>query len=1079
MSVQSTAPPAPFASGALVATGETVIENSYNNTNSGISLEVPIADDPSLLNGGAILKISLSDLGLETFVQAPFEDIDTVVISEIGTNLTLTLDQLQLDALADYGPNHLLMATAGLLDYAGNETEGDPSLNELTIDLQGPELPVVTDTTTLGNVIAAGFWNASNTGINVTVATLATLAGDTSLIDGYFQIQGRIGAEIAFTDLSDPIYMVSPNDVELTASIDSVILEALPGFGENLLIDLRVMMVDGRGNDTLGAIIEDWILTDQTAPSIGAFISESTTEDPFINAEDSLFAAWGGFSDEASGLAVYEYSVGDAPGGSIYINWMNVDTTFKDTMLVYGHSEEYYINVRAQDAAGNVSDILSTEAIIADLESPTSVNLADQYYLIDDWEAVNSFGGTYSDGLSGVDTLWLDLSRESDNLYWDGGAWVSDSTALRMDIDAADGLWNYSIVADVLSSHENYFMRLLAVDSASNRQASATLDTFQFIINSPPEIFTFAADTTTLEDSLFTYAHLATDPDFETSRGDSLIYSLGYSAPAGMSVDSTGMLSWTPVDSAVGEHIFATYVTDLLGLQDSVVSTLTVLNVNDAPEPVTLLLPVDSTQLVPDDSLLLTFSWTAAFDIEDDPVSYEITMLGEDYDTVIAITDTFLIVDVSVMDYPVSVVEWFVHALDPEDISDTSVVFEFTTSAASAALSSNSIAVEMQRNRAIDTLFTLKNLGLTNLRWSWADAPSWLTMLTESGTIHYQDSSAISFNINPADSTIGSFGGVLRLATNDPLQDTISVTISVGIFDIPAPVLAFYKNPAYPGFYEMMIVDSLGMVDTLTLSLAGEALEIDTVGVFTYLATIEIPNQGLKTFELYASNWVGDTTITTSMSVSLAKPDMGWLARSPDQQFEIQGAVNSVSHTSQLAILDTVLSLADNARYKVLSDGMILADPVLISMPASEEQQAIYIQDVNGEYIELPSMNDGERVSAWSERMGAFKLGPRTIIVPERSQLTQNYPNPFNPSTTIDFDIGFLDGINQNIEFNIYNIRGQEIRNLVRDQLQPGSYSITWNGLDEQGKQVSSGIYLARLVTGKGYIKTVKMLVLR
>jgi len=49
----------------------------------------------------------------------------------------------------------------------------------------------------------------------------------------------------------------------------------------------------------------------------------------------------------------------------------------------------------------------------------------------------------------------------------------------------------------------------------------------------------------------------------------------------------------------------------------------------------------------------------------------------------------------------------------------------------------------------------------------------------------------------------------------------------------------------------------------------------------------------------------------------------------------------------------------------------------------------------------------------------------------------------------------------------------------METQMQPGSYSITWNGLDDQGKQVSSGIYFARLMTGKGYAKTVKMLVLR
>jgi len=1075
------APPENFISGTLIATGGTVIEDAYNNANTGIELEVPIADDPSLLNGSAILKVSLTNLSDLPFVASPFENIDTVVITNIDTILSLTLDHDQLSALTSFSPNYLLMATASLLDYAGNETEGSPSTNELTIDLRGPDLPIINDTTTTGDILVAGYWNASNTGIDITVATPATVAtGDTSLIGGYFQVQARIGLEPTFTDVGEPVSMISPNDVELTANIDSVILETLPGFGEDLLIDLQILMVDGRGNDTLSAVIEDWILTDQVAPSVGAFIPEFTTENPFINAEDSLLAKWDGFSDATTSIANYEYSVGDAPSGSIYINWMEIDTTFKDTMLVYNHGDEHYINVRAVDVAGNVSDIISGTALVADLESPNSTSLADEYYLIDEWLDVNSFGGTYDDGLAGVDTLWFDLSRESDNRYWDGADWIADSTVLEIDITTHDGFWNYSISSDTLTNHENYFMRLMAVDSAGNRQATASLDTFQFIINSPPELFTFEDDTTTLEDSLFAYQYYATDPDFTTTRGDSMFYTLSETAPDGILIDlRTGLLSWVPVDSAVGDHIFTTFVTDLLGLQDSVLNFLTVINVNDAPEPVTLLLPADSTQILPVDSLLLTLNWTPAFDIEDNLVSYQITMQGSDYDTMIATIDTFLVMDVSVMDFPPSPIEWFVHALDAEDISDTSAIFKFTTSAASAELSTHSITVAMQRNRNTDTLFTIANKGLTDLRWSLADAPSWLTMVTESGIIQFQDSAAISFNINPTDSTIGGFGDTLRLATNDPLQDTISVAVSVGIFDIPAPVLAFYKNPVYPGFYEMMIVDSLGMIDTLTLSYTDEEIHIDTIGAYTYLATIEIANQGLSSFELYASNWVGDTTIVTSISVSLAKSGANWLARSPDSQFEIRGTASSARYSSQFAILDTVLSLTENARYKVLSDGVMLAGPVLVSMPVLETEQAIYIQDVTGHYVELPSMSDGNRVSAWAERLGAFNLGPRTIIIPERSQLSQNYPNPFNPTTTIDYDIGFLDGLNQYVEFNIYNIRGQEIRNLVKSQLQPGHYSIIWNGLNDHGQQVSSGIYFARLTTGKGYVKTVKMLVLR
>lgn len=75
-----------------------------------------------------------------------------------------------------------------------------------------------------------------------------------------------------------------------------------------------------------------------------------------------------------------------------------------------------------------------------------------------------------------------------------------------------------------------------------------------------------------------------------------------------------------------------------------------------------------------------------------------------------------------------------------------------------------------------------------------------------------------------------------------------------------------------------------------------------------------------------------------------------------------------------------------------------------------------------------------------------------------------NYPNPFNPSTTIEFSI-----LNDsNVELLIYNIKGQKINTLVQDSLTKGSHSINWNGKNDNGKSVSSGLYYYTLkVNGK------------
>jgi flagellar hook assembly protein FlgD len=79
-------------------------------------------------------------------------------------------------------------------------------------------------------------------------------------------------------------------------------------------------------------------------------------------------------------------------------------------------------------------------------------------------------------------------------------------------------------------------------------------------------------------------------------------------------------------------------------------------------------------------------------------------------------------------------------------------------------------------------------------------------------------------------------------------------------------------------------------------------------------------------------------------------------------------------------------------------------------------------------------------------------------------QLQSNYPNPFNPSTTIPFEIGM--NSRGTTSLAIYNILGQRVRLLFDKFLQPGAYEITWNGQDDRGNPVTSGLYFYQLRSG-------------
>lgn len=93
---------------------------------------------------------------------------------------------------------------------------------------------------------------------------------------------------------------------------------------------------------------------------------------------------------------------------------------------------------------------------------------------------------------------------------------------------------------------------------------------------------------------------------------------------------------------------------------------------------------------------------------------------------------------------------------------------------------------------------------------------------------------------------------------------------------------------------------------------------------------------------------------------------------------------------------------------------------------------------------------------------------------PMEFQLDQNYPNPFNPSTTIDYSTP----ARANMAFEIFNILGQMIyRKEIMNQ-PPGQHIIEWNGMDQNNREVSSGIYFYRLTTG-AFTQTKKMILLR
>lgn len=142
----------------------------------------------------------------------------------------------------------------------------------------------------------------------------------------------------------------------------------------------------------------------------------------------------------------------------------------------------------------------------------------------------------------------------------------------------------------------------------------------------------------------------------------------------------------------------------------------------------------------------------------------------------------------------------------------------------------------------------------------------------------------------------------------------------------------------------------------------------------------------------------------------------------------------------------------------------------------------VFYKNDDGNWEEIPSIvniNNGE-ITARSKVLGQFQLRKgaslaEIVTTPVKFELQQNYPNPFNSSTKIRFSIPDK----ENVYIAIYNTLGERVKTLVKNQsYNPGVYEIIWDGTNEFGEKVSSGMYFYMLKSGE-YMSIRKMVLIK
>jgi PKD repeat protein len=143
----------------------------------------------------------------------------------------------------------------------------------------------------------------------------------------------------------------------------------------------------------------------------------------------------------------------------------------------------------------------------------------------------------------------------------------------------------------------------------------------------------------------------------------------------------------------------------------------------------------------------------------------------------------------------------------------------------------------------------------------------------------------------------------------------------------------------------------------------------------------------------------------------------------------------------------------------------------------STEQNPVHVYTAINTYTVTLSVKDNSNATAITTQNVQITnlVGIASeIAIPEKFELSQNFPNPFNPMTTIRYALPEK----ANVRLTIYNMLGKEVRTLVNEFEEAGYKSVIWDGLDQYGRSLSTGVYIYRIQAGD-FTQTRKMVFMK
>jgi len=241
---------------------------------------------------------------------------------------------------------------------------------------------------------------------------------------------------------------------------------------------------------------------------------------------------------------------------------------------------------------------------------------------------------------------------------------------------------------------------------------------------------------------------------------------------------------------------------------------------------------------------------------------------------------------------------------------------------------------------------------------------------------------------------------------------------------------------------------------------------------------------------------IGDTLWTRSYGCE--NPEYGYSVQQTTDEGYIIGGYSNNQSTSR----DEVYLLKTDENGMVLYPGWITGNISLVGGSGNIEDVEVTAgsitvnPDINGDYTieiapgiyDVTASLDGYApdtvtnivieegiITSGIDMTLIETVGIENIII-ATTGLTGNYPNPFNTSTKIKFTTVDTD---KNTNITIYNLNGQKIKTLINKKLYDGKHSVVWDGTNDSGNTVSSGIYFYKMKYGDKYTGFKKMILMK